>query len=71
MAQKIDAKFGKKILICTFQNDMRNSANFHRLKNNYFILESKIAEPNQNRKSKKLDRPDTVRKLYFTLEINE
>ena len=71
MTQKIDAKFGKKILIYTFQNDMRNFANFHRLKNNDFILESKIAEPNQNRKSKKLDRPDTVRKLYFTLEINE
>ena len=28
-------------------------------------------ELNQNKNSKQLDRPDAVRKLYFTLEINE
>ena len=70
MALKIDVKFEGK-LTCAFQNDMRNLANFHRLKNSDFILESKMAEVNQNKHLKQLDRPDTVRKLYFTLEINE
>ena len=36
-----------------------------------FILESKMAELNQNKNLKQLDRLDTLRKLYFTLEINE
>ena len=40
MALKIDVKFQGK-LSCAFQNDMRNLANFHRLKNSDFILESK------------------------------
>ena len=31
-----------------FQNDMKNLANFYRLKNRDFILESKLAEINQN-----------------------
>ena len=70
MALKIDVKFEGK-LTCVFQNDMRNLADFHRLKNSDFILESKMAEVNQNKHLKQLDRPDTVRKLYFTLEINE
>ena len=30
-----------------------------------------MAELNQNKNSKQLDRPDAVRKLYFTLEMNE
>ena len=30
-----------------------------------------MAELNQNGNSKQPDRPDAVRKLYFTLEINE
>ena len=38
----------------------------HRLKNRNFILESKMAELNQNK-----NQPDAVWKLYFTLEINE
>ena len=38
-------KFEEK-LTCAFQNDMRNLANFHRLENNDFILESKMAELN-------------------------
>ena len=70
MALKIDAKFEGK-LIYAFQNDMRNLANFHSLKNSGFILKSKRAELNQNENSKQTDRPDAVRKLFLTLEINE
>ena len=66
MALKIDAKFEGK-LTCSLENDMRNLANFHRLKNSDFILESKIAGLNQNKKLKQLDQPDAVRKLYFPL----
>ena len=47
MASKVDAKFEGK-LTCDFKNDMKNLANFHRLKNSDFILESKLAEQNQN-----------------------
>ena len=65
MTLKIDTKFEGK-LTCAFQNDMRNSANFHRLKNSDFLLESKMAELNQNKNSKELDQPDAVIKLYFT-----
>ena len=43
----------------------------YRMKNSDFILESKMVELNQNKNSRQLDRPDTVWKLYFTLEINE
>ena len=70
MALKTDAKFEGK-LTCGFKNDMRNLANFHRLKNCDFILESKMAELIQNKNSKQLDLPDAVRKVYFTLETNE
>ena len=70
MALKIDAKFEGK-LICASKNDMRNLANFHKLKNSNFILESKTAELNQNKHSKTPYRPDALWKLYFTLEINE
>ena len=42
----------------------------YRLKNSIFILESKMAELNQNKNSKQPDQPDPVWKLYFTLEIN-
>ena len=51
MALKIDAKFEGK-LTCAFKNDMRNLVNFHRLKNSDFMLESKMAELNQNQNSK-------------------
>ena len=44
-------------------------ANFHRLKNNDLILESKIAELNQNKNSKQGDRLDEAWKLCFTLPI--
>ena len=70
MALKIDAKSEGK-LTCTFQNYTRNLAIFHTLKISDFILESKMVELNQNKNLKELDRPDAVRKLYFTLEINE
>ena len=70
MAFKIDTKFEGK-LTCASKNDMKNLANFHRLKNSDFILESKMVQLNQNKNSKQSDLPDAVWKLYFTLEINE
>ena len=70
MTLNSDAKLEGK-LTCAFENDMRNLANFQRLKNSTFILESKMVELNQNKNSKELDLPDAVRKLYFTLEINK
>ena len=39
MTLKIDVKLEEK-LTCAFQNDMRNLANFHKLKNSDFILGS-------------------------------
>ena len=59
MVMKIDAKFEGK-LTCIFTNYMKNLANFHRLKNSDFILESKMAELNQNENSKQPDRPYAV-----------
>ena len=71
MALKNYAKFEGK-MTCAFTNDMRILGNFHRLKNSDFILESKMAELNQNKISKQPDRQDSVWKLYFTfLEIKE
>ena len=64
MALKIDAKFEGK-LICAYKNEMRNLANFHRLINSDFILESKMAELNQNKNLKQVDRPDALRKLIY------
>ena len=57
MTLEIDAKLE--------DNYMKNLANFLRLKNSNFILESKMAELNQNKNSKQLDRPDSVRKLFY------
>ena len=65
MTLRSDAKFEEK-LTCALKNDVRNLAYFHRLKNNDFILELHL-----NKNLKQLDQPDAVRKLYFTLEINE
>ena len=59
MELRIDAKFKGK-LTCAFKNDMRNLANFHRLKNSDFSLESKMPKLNQNKNSKQSHRPDTV-----------
>ena len=54
------------------KTDLKNLANFHlQTENSDFILESKMAELNQNQNSKQTDRPDTVWKLYFTFKINE
>ena len=44
---KNDGNFEKK-LNCVLENDM----NFHRLKNSDFMLESKMADLNQNKNSK-------------------
>ena len=59
MALKNDAKFEGK-MTCAFINDMRILGNFHRLKNSDLILESKMAELNQNEISKQPDRQDSV-----------
>ena len=59
MVLKIDAKFEGK-LTRVFKNDMKNLTNFHGLKNSDFILESKMAELNQNKNSKQPDGPDAV-----------
>ena len=64
MALETDAKFEGK-LTSDFKSDMRNLTNFYRRENSDFILESKMAELNQNKNSK------GVLKLYFTLKINE
>ena len=61
---EVDAKFEGKGT-CAFKNDIKNLENFLRLKNSNFILESKMAELNQNKSSKQLDRSNAVRKLYF------
>ena len=52
-------------MTCAFKNEIRNLVNFHRLKDSYFILESKMAELDQDKNSKQLDRPDAVRKLIL------
>ena len=71
MALKIDGKFEGKLTCASFRNDMRNLKKFHGLKNSDFTLESKMVERNQNKNLKQLDRQDALRKLYYTLEINE
>ena len=69
MTLKSDAKFEGK-LPCGLENDIKNLANFHKLKNSDFILESKMAELNENKNSKQLDQTNAARKLCFALEIN-
>ena len=64
MTLKNNTKFEGK-LSCAFNNEMRTFANFHRLKNSDFILENKMAELNQNKNLKQLNRPDPVRKLFL------
>ena len=41
MTLKIDDKFEGK-LTCAFKSDMKNLANFYRMENSNFILESKM-----------------------------
>ena len=59
MALNIDEKFEVK-MTCAFKYDMKNLANFHRLKNSDFNLESKMMELNQNKNPKQPDRSDAV-----------
>ena len=59
MTMRSDAKFEEK-LTRGLEKGSRNLANFHRLKNSDFILESKSGELNQNKNSKQPDRPDAV-----------
>ena len=47
------------------KNGLKNLANFHMLKNSAFILESNMAEIDQNKNPKQPDEPDMI------LEINE
>ena len=56
MAVKIDAKFEGKLTLLS----KLTLANFHRLKNSDFILESKMAELNQSKNLKQPDRPDVM-----------
>ena len=63
MALKIDAKFEGK-LSCAFKTDMRYLANFHKLKNSDFILESKM-ELNQNKNSKTRSTRRSVKMLFY------
>ena len=70
MTLKDDAKFEEK-LTCAFINDKKNVVNFHRLEKSDFVLESKMAELNQNKNSKQPDWPDAVGNLHFALKINE
>ena len=63
MALNIDAKLEEKLTFA-FKNDMKNLVNFR--KNSDFILESKMAELNQNKNSKQPDRPrDSVKTLFY------
>ena len=51
MTLESDAKFEGRVT-WTSKNDMRNLANFHRLKKSDFILLSKMAELSKNKNSK-------------------
>ena len=63
-------KIWRKTDLC-FPKWHEDLATFYRLKNSDFVLESKMAELNQNQNSKQIDQPDAVWKIYFILEINE
>ena len=63
-------KIWRKSDLC-FPKWHKEFGKFFQLKNSNFILETKMVEQNQSENSKHLDQPDAVRKLYFTLEINE
>ena len=56
---KNDAKCEGK-LTGTFKNDMRNLANFHRMKNTDITLESKMVKLKQNKILKQANPPDAV-----------
>ena len=59
MALNTDANFeGKRTYI--LNNDIKNLANFHSLKNSDCILESKMAKLNPNKNSKQPDRRNAM-----------
>ena len=60
----IDAKFERKMTLVS-QSDMMNFANFHKLKKSDLVLESKMAELNQNKTSKQLERDEMQRKNFI------
>ena len=66
MMLKIDTKFEGK-LTCAFKNDMRNLANFHRMKNSDFILKGKMAEVNQEKKKVQNNHIDQMQSKNFVL----
>ena len=71
MTLNIDAKFEENWFVLSKMTWTICQIFDHRLKNSNFILESKMAELNQNKNSKQPDRPDAVWNFYFILEKNE
>ena len=67
-ALKTDAKLKRK-LTCAFKIDMRVLANFQRLKNSDFILESKMAEIKAKIQNKQIDHMQCEN--FILPEINE
>ena len=63
MALKVDAEFEGK-LTCAFKKDMKNFKTFHSLKNDQFVLESKMAELNQKFKTTRSTRCN-VKTLFY------
>ena len=59
MALKTDVKFEGKPTYA-FKYAMRDLANFYKLKNSNFILESNMAKLDKNKTPKQPDRPDAV-----------
>ena len=72
MALKVDAKFEGNWLVLSNMTwgIWQIFTGWKRLSSD-FILESKMAQLNQIKNTKQLDRPDSVRKLYFAFEIKE
>ena len=71
MTLNIDAKFEENWFVLCKMTWKFCQIFVHRLKNSNFILESEMAELNQNENSKQPDRPDAVWNFSFILEKNE
>ena len=69
MALKSDPKFEENWFVLSKMIWRICKIFVHMLKNSNFILESKMAELNQNKNRQ--HRLDAAQKLCFTLEINE
>ena len=63
-------KIWRKTDLC-FQKWHEKLGKFSQAENSDVILVSKMVDLNQNKNSRQLHRPDAVRILNFTLEINE